>query len=69
MQTNEFTTQVRHTFAAIEPKVKVHRDHTLNYLTAIRGKLTIPSVEEPEKIASLFLQTHKELFKIEEPRI
>lgn len=68
MQTNEFEAQVRRTFAAMDPKVKVRWDHTLNYPCAIRGKLTTPSAEEPKEIASLFLQSHKALFKIQDPQ-
>lgn len=68
MQTNEYATQVRRTFAAIDPNVKVRWNHALSYPAAIRGKLTSPSAEKPEEITKLFLQSHKELFKIYEPQ-
>lgn len=68
MQSNEYATQIKRTFAAIDPKVKVRWNHALNYPAAIRGKLTPPSAEKPEEVSKLFLQVHKELFKIREPQ-
>ncbi len=68
MQTNEYITQIKRTFAAIDPMVKVRWDHELDYPAAIRGKLTPPSAEKPERITKLFLRAHKEVFKISHPQ-
>ncbi len=67
MEPDDFKIQIKQKFSALDPGVKVRWDLALNYPATIRGKLSLPSNEEPEKIVKRFLQVNSELFKLKEP--
>jgi len=67
MEPDDFKIQIKQKFSALDPGVKVRWDLALNYPATIRGKLSLPSNEEPEKIVKRFFQVNSDLFTLKEP--